>query len=158
MQNTNFLSINYSIRHFKGLTLSAKVLLAEILSLSKLEGYCFASNEYLSKRIGISKRAVCNSLNELRKQHLISSSMKNRNETFIYPVFSKLKECNICASRSANSAPAERNLCTSRSANSAHNNNIYNNKYNNNYKENRKRDFYLPDGPSYDINELMKIK
>ncbi|MBR2108535.1 MAG: helix-turn-helix domain-containing protein [Ruminococcus sp.] len=160
MQDTSFLTIPYNILNLKGLTLSAKILLAEIISLSKLEGYCYASNAYLAKRLGISKRAVCNSLNELRKRQLISSSMKSRNERYIYPVFSKLKECNICAPSSAKSAPVERKNCTQGSAKSAHNNNIYNNSNNTNYKEraNSKRDYYMPREPSYDIEELMKIK
>ena len=160
MENTTFLSVPYNILYLDGLTLSAKILLAEILSLSKLEGHCYASNPYLAKRIGISKRAVCTSLNELRKQHLISSSMKSRNERYIYPVFSKLKECNICIPNSANSAPRQRKKCTQGSAKSAHNNNIYNTNYNSNYKENSnsKKNYFMQSEPSYDIKELMKIR
>ena len=160
MENTTFLSVPYNILYLEGLTLSARILLAEILSLSKLEGHCYASNAYLAKRIGISKRSVCTALNELRKQHLISSSMKSRNERFIYPVFSKLKECNICIPNSANSAPGQRKKRTQGSAESAHNNNIYNTNYNTNYKEraDSKRDYYMPREASYDIEELMKIK
>ena len=156
-KSTNFLTIPYDILNLEELTLSAKVLLAEILSLSKLEGHCYASNEYLSKRIGISERSVCNSLNELRQHNLISSSLKSRSERCIYPVFSSLKERNICAPTYANSAQGERKNCAQSNANSAHNNNIYNINYNNKYKENRKND-YLRSDASYDIEELMIIR
>ena len=159
MENTAYLTISYNILKLEALTLSAKILLAEIINLSKQEGYCYASNEYLAKRVGISKRAVCNSLNELRKLHLISSSIKSRNERYIYPVFSKLKECNICTQRSAESALAKRKKCTQSSAKNAHNNNIYNNKYNNSYNYKKQNGFNSNSTEaSYDINELMKIK
>ena len=156
--NTAYLTVPYDILKLEGLTLSAKILLAEIISLSKLEGYCYASNSYLAKRIGISERSVCNSLKELRGHHYISSLIKDRSERYIYPVFSKLKQRNICAEPNAKSAHTGRKNCAQGNAKIAHNNNIYNNKYNNSYKENKKRDCFPQSDASYDIYELMKIK
>ena len=85
MENTNYLTIPYNILNLEGLTLSAKVLLAEIISLSKLEGYCFASNEYLAERLDISLATVKNALHSLKKKGYLTSKLLNCNERFIYP-------------------------------------------------------------------------
>ncbi len=90
MQNTSFLTIPYNILNLKGLTLSAKILLAEILSLSKLEGHCYASNAYLADRLGLSLPTVKNALRQLRKHKYITSERLSFNERFIYPSKDKI--------------------------------------------------------------------
>ena len=155
MENTTFLSVPYNILYLDGLTLSARILLAEILSLSKLEGHCYASNAYLAKRIGISSATVKKSIQQLKKLGFITSKTLNFNERFIYP-----KRDKICPAPCAkkNHPPGKKGT-GGRSKNS-HNNNIYNTNYNTNYKEsaNSKKDYYMPREASYDIEELMKIK
>ncbi len=148
-QNTSFLTIPYSILNLEGLTLSAKVLLAEILSLSKLEGYCYASNAYLAKRVGISHSTAKGSIQLLKKLGYINIKTLNFNERFIYPNQGK-----ICPTPSTKNDLPPGKKCTGGRSIISHNNNI---NYNNNYKENRKN-AYLRSDKSYDIYELMKIK
>lgn len=55
------------VLHDDRLRPTAKLLYGQISSLSKKEGYCYASNEKLSTDIGIAKRSVENVLKELEK-------------------------------------------------------------------------------------------
>lgn len=151
----NYLILPYSILALADINLTSRVLLAEIISLSKKEGYCFASNEFFSERLGISKRTAANSINELREKNYIISRRKryiryielNREKLYsadIPPIFTD----EIFSAKDANLADKSENISDS-SAKTAQYNNNYNNKYKNNYKENKRT--------SYDIEELMKI-
>ena len=153
MENTGYLSISYNILALEELTLSAKILFAEIISLSKLEGYCYASNEYLAKRLRISATTVKSALQQLRKKNFITTKTLKFNERFIYPCPDKIRP----PVRAKSDRPQGEKRPYPRSE-SVHNNKRDNIKDNNNYKYTTERDFYLPDEPSYDINELMKIK
>ena len=53
------------------LSAGAKLLYSLILSLSKKDGYCYASNIYLSKLLAVSVRTVTSKLNELIEENLI---------------------------------------------------------------------------------------
>ena len=154
-KNTTFLSVPYNILYLEGLTMSAKILLAEILSLSKLEGHCYASNAYLARRIGISQTTVKESIKVLKKKGYITSKTLNTKERFIYPCQAGIRPDSGAESDRKQDGKRPRNR-----AKSDHNNNIYNTNYNTNYKEraNSKRDYYMPREASYDIEELMKIK
>jgi len=64
--------INCDIDIFKmELSLHNKVVLAFIHSLVNKKGYCFASNEYFVKKIGVSLRTVTASLQKLEDKGLI---------------------------------------------------------------------------------------
>ena len=152
-KNTSFLTVPYSILSHKELTLSAKLLLAEILSLSKLEGYCYASNEYLAERLNVSSKTVKNSLRQLKSCKYITIKLAKGSERSIYP-----NPSGIFTSAGKNLHTAEGKKCTSGRAKFTHNNIIYNTNYNNNYIENRKRDYLTDSDASYDLEELMKIK
>lgn len=144
MNNTNFLTVPYNILNLEGLTLSAKVLLAEIISLSKLEGFCYASNSYLANRIGISTTTTSTALCELRKKGYISSKRISQSKREI-----RVSAC-------TKSVLAEHENRPSGYTKSVHNNNRYNNIYNINYKENKSHS--RKSEASYDIEELMKIR
>lgn len=55
------------VLHDNKLRPTAKLLYGQISSLTKKEGYCYASNEKLSTDIGIAKRSVENIIKELEK-------------------------------------------------------------------------------------------
>ncbi len=139
---SNFLIIPYSIINISELKISSRILLAQIIALSKKDGRCFATNEFLSKCVGISKRSVAYSINELLKKDYIEIERKHKSRFIkINSAKPALKNASI-ADQSANIA--------AQSANIAHNNNNYNNKYNNNYNNKK--------NSSYDLAELMVIK
>jgi len=150
MKNTNYLSVPYCVLGLNGLSLSAKILLSEIVSLSKRDGYCFASNEYLAKRLGVSASTVKNALSALRKKSFITTRTLNFNERFIYPCLGK-----ICPAPEVKSDRPQGKICPATETKSARNNNRYNNNYKNtyNYTTNKR----VSDA-SYDLEELMKIK
>ncbi|MCR5653392.1 MAG: helix-turn-helix domain-containing protein [Ruminococcus sp.] len=150
MVNTSFLAIPYDIFNLEGLTLSAKVLLAEIFSLSKLEGYCYASNEYLAERLNVSSKTVKNSLRQLKSCNYITIKLAKGSERSIYPNPSK-----IFTSAGKNLHTAEGKKGTGSRAKITHNNIIYNTNYNNNYKEHRFNSNTTD--ASYDLAELEKI-
>lgn len=59
------------VRYDPELPPSAKLLYAEISSLTDMAGYCFASNEYFQKLYGMSERTVQNILKALKERGYI---------------------------------------------------------------------------------------
>lgn len=55
---------------------NAKLLYCELLALSKMNGYCFATNKYLAAGIGIASRTVPSLLNELASAGLTDTYIK----------------------------------------------------------------------------------
>jgi uncharacterized phage protein (TIGR02220 family) len=60
-----FIIIPDAIKSMQKLNPNAKLLYGDILSLSAQNGYCFASNEYLSKIYGITTRSISNLISQL---------------------------------------------------------------------------------------------
>jgi len=75
--------IPISILEKKSISANAKLLYAEIMALSKKSGKCFATNEYLADRMGLSKRTIPSLLKELRDDLLIQVFIKrNKDGTY----------------------------------------------------------------------------
>ncbi len=66
-----FATIPLSILEDNKLSPNAKLLYAEIIALTKKLGYCFATNNYLASRLGLSKRYISDLLGELQNFNLI---------------------------------------------------------------------------------------
>ena len=60
-----FIIIPDAIKSMQKLNPNAKLLYGDILSLSAQNGYCFASNEYLSKIYGVTTRSISNLISQL---------------------------------------------------------------------------------------------
>jgi uncharacterized phage protein (TIGR02220 family) len=67
----SFTQIPNDILFNSELNIYSRVLFGIILSLSRENGYCYASNEYLAERIGGTGRAVTNWILELKQKDLI---------------------------------------------------------------------------------------
>lgn len=67
----SFTQIPNDILFNSDLNIYSRVLFGIILSLSRENGYCFASNEYLAEKIGGTGRAVTNWILELKQKDLI---------------------------------------------------------------------------------------
>jgi len=67
--------IPINILEKKTISANSKLLYAEILALSKKSGKCFATNEYLAERLGLSKRTIPSLLKELKDDLLINVSI-----------------------------------------------------------------------------------
>ena len=60
---------------------TAKLLMGIINSLSFKDNVCFASNEYFSKRLKVSKRTITSSLSILKHENLIKIEVINHLRT-----------------------------------------------------------------------------
>lgn len=88
-----FMSIKGLINDVK-LTCPAKILFQIISSHSVVEGYCYASNKYLSGKLGLSQSRVKVYLRELESSELVESrtvTMGGMNRRRIYIRFDKVR-------------------------------------------------------------------
>ena len=156
-----FLSVPYSVLKNKEISLACKLLFADIISLSKNEGFCFASNEYFSTELGLSDRAVVYSIKELKDKGFITTERKHyiryiRINPEKFKITPKIITANF-ADKNANSSHTNANFAET-NANSAQYNINYNNNKNNNYKKYSKNNLENERKRSYNLKELMKIK
>jgi len=70
-----------SVRYDKNLTEGAKLLYGEITALANQQGFCFASNRYLSKIYDVSKDTITRWIGQLEKQNYIISEIVRDPET-----------------------------------------------------------------------------
>lgn len=70
------------VRHYKELTVTARLVYIEIFNLSQGKGFCWASNTYLSEKLGVGKDTVSKSVNQLIKQGILLSEMSLSKETY----------------------------------------------------------------------------
>lgn len=82
MEQSNYYAIlPASVRYDKNLSINAKLLYAEITSLSNKEGYCWATNEYFSNLYNNSDRTIQRWLKELvDKNYITIEIITNRYE------------------------------------------------------------------------------
>ena len=95
--NKSFKSNTYSIipteiLFNKDLKANEKLLYAIIYSLSNKEGYCFASNKYLAKKLGVNYKTISSWISNLRNKKYISTKIitnekKQITHRRIYTVF-----------------------------------------------------------------------
>lgn len=69
------------ILEYEKLNPTAKLLMGVINSLSYKDNVCFASNEYFSKRLKVSKRTITATISMLKKQNLIKIEVINHLRT-----------------------------------------------------------------------------
>jgi hypothetical protein len=82
----------------KNITLTAKLVLAEIIDLYKVNGHVFASDEYFANRLGISLRTVGDAIKQLCEHGLLTRmiSPRARHKRVLTPV---LSSPNLAASK-----------------------------------------------------------
>lgn len=76
----NGLWIPGEILNNKELSLQEKFILSVILSLSKEQGYCFASNEYIAKIMNVSTNRLSKLLSLIRKKKYIDIKLYYKSE------------------------------------------------------------------------------
>ena len=69
--------IPYSVLENTKLNSTDKLLMGIINSLAHNEKYCYASNEYLSKKLNVSKRTISKSLSKLKLAKFIKIEVDN---------------------------------------------------------------------------------
>ena len=78
-----FVVIPLDILENTTLTANAKLLYGEVLALSKKNKVCFATNKYLSERLGLAEGSIANLLQELESQnHIVRNVERNDKGTY----------------------------------------------------------------------------
>lgn len=60
-----------SIVKSKKINSTDKLVYGVILALSNHKGYCYASNDYIAKRVSLSKRTITKAISDLKKANYI---------------------------------------------------------------------------------------
>jgi|GEM_PF-6896815 len=85
METPNYFAIiPANVRYDKELSSSAKLLYAEITSLTNKEGYCWASNSYFAELYGTDERTVSRWISSLVDKGYVSSEVEGYNKRKIY--------------------------------------------------------------------------
>ena len=83
------------VKEDERLEAGAKLLYGDILSFSRLNGFCYAKNESLSKKNGVSERTLRRWVSELRKLGYIKiEEIRDKKMVLsrkIYPLYEPLK-------------------------------------------------------------------
>ncbi|MCM8808218.1 MAG: helix-turn-helix domain-containing protein [Candidatus Omnitrophica bacterium] len=80
---SSYILIPFELLKRKDLSLTEKILCAELVSLSRKNGYCYATNEYLGEKIGLSRRNISRILKKLKEKKIIKIELiKNSEGTF----------------------------------------------------------------------------
>lgn len=139
-QGGNFAILPAHIRHNKDLTDSEKVMFSEITALSNKNGYCYASNKYLSEIYGVSIDTISRRINNLKKKGFVTVQLikekggNNIKERRIYPSVDLPIGIGKVAERGIGKV-TDRGIGKNAEVNNLSINNINNNNINNN-KEN----------------------
>ena len=73
-----------TVLYNKELKANEKLLYAIITSLACKEGFCFATNEYLAKKLGVNRKTVSNWITHLEeKKFIIKEVIRNENQQVI---------------------------------------------------------------------------
>ena len=70
-----YLTLQSDLVEMEELSPMAKLLYGYIVSLSRQNGYCFATNRYFSMKLGICRRTVIRDLKALIKRNLITTEV-----------------------------------------------------------------------------------
>lgn len=73
----NYITIPYSVLENTKLNSTDKLLMGIINSLAHNENYCYANNEYLSKKLNVSKRTISKSLSKLKSEKFVRVETMN---------------------------------------------------------------------------------
>jgi len=71
MQNVKYATIHFSVKQRLGITLNQYVLLDIINHLSKNEGWCYCSKDYLAEQLDVSRQAIFVMINTLIEKGLL---------------------------------------------------------------------------------------
>ncbi len=71
LTNLKYVEVPMVVLLDDGISSTAKLLMGLITTLSMKDGYCYASNRYLSNLLKVSKRTITSSITALRRKKYI---------------------------------------------------------------------------------------
>lgn len=81
MESNYYAIIPATVRYDKNLTANAKLLYAEITSLTHKTGYCYATNEYFAELYGVNQNTVREWMSQLEKAGYINREIVYKENT-----------------------------------------------------------------------------
>lgn len=94
--NTGWIASHHALRHYDKISYFARLMLLDIITLSKQHGFCFASNEYFAKLYKTSTSSIKRTMRELQSEGFIERTCErkshNRFPRIIHLNCEKLKE------------------------------------------------------------------
>lgn len=78
LENLQYIKLYSNLLTISNLNSNDKIILAYIISLNTDTSTCWASNDILSKKLGISKKTVQNSINKLIKLDYINKTIVHK--------------------------------------------------------------------------------
>lgn len=81
VESNYYAIIPATVRYDKNLTANAKLLFAEITSLTHQTGYCYATNEYFAELYGVSQSTIKDWLSQLEKYGYINREIVYKDGT-----------------------------------------------------------------------------
>lgn len=157
MNNKAFLIIPYSLLNINTLKLTEKIVLCEIISLSKQSGYCYGTNKFISRRTGVSPSKVSQAISKLKRNGFIFAKTVN-SQRRLFVSRDKITSETMSVFNLTNS---DTPFVDSNNPLSRYNNPLANfttNKKNSKKINNKSNMRTYRRDASYDIEELMKIK
>lgn len=79
----NYIIIPDLVLENEKLNSTEKLLMGIIYSLNYNDNVCFASNDYLSKRLKVSKRTITSAISKLKRENLIEIKVLNQQRTIL---------------------------------------------------------------------------
>lgn len=71
LTNLKYVQVPMVVLLDKDISSTAKILMGLITTLSMKDGYCYASNRYLSNLLKVSKRTISSSITTLRRNNYL---------------------------------------------------------------------------------------
>lgn len=71
LTNLKYVQVPMVVLADDGISSTAKLLMGLITTLSMKDGYCYASNRYLSNLLKVSKRTISSSITALRRNNYL---------------------------------------------------------------------------------------
>ena len=84
--NNEYCKIPKLVKSNKHICSNAKLLYGDISLLCHKNGYCYATNKFLSNSLGLTPRTITRLIKELKDENLISISYTDNNVRKIYLV------------------------------------------------------------------------
>jgi hypothetical protein len=94
--NTGWVASHHALRHYDNISYLARLVLLDIITLSKHYGFCFASNEHFAKLYKTSTSSIKRTMRELQSEDFIERTCErkghNRFPRIIHLNCEKIKE------------------------------------------------------------------
>ena len=88
LTNLKYVEVPMNVLLVEKLSSTSKLLMGLITTLSMQNGYCYASNKYLSNLMKVSKRTITNCISSLKRKNYIEiENIPNMRKIYLANIF-----------------------------------------------------------------------